>query len=61
MRLPLRFAALCFAVLLPAVVFADPAKLKLGHFANDNTVAVFEAWAEAVNAAARAHSGRRVP
>ena len=52
MRLPLRFALFGFAVLLPAAVLADPVKLKLGHFANDNTVMVYKAWAEAVNAAA---------
>ena len=43
MGLPLRFVALCFAVLLPAAVLADPVKLKLGHFANDNTVTMFKA------------------
>jgi TRAP-type C4-dicarboxylate transport system substrate-binding protein len=52
MRLPLQLVLFGFAVLLSAVVLADPVKLKLGHFANDNTVAVFKAWAEAVNAAA---------
>ena len=52
MRLPLRCVALCVVVLLPAAVLADPIKLKLGHFANDNTVIVYKAWAEAVNAAA---------
>jgi TRAP-type transport system periplasmic protein len=46
---PLKLLVLLL-VAVPVAVLAEPIKLKLGHFANDNSLMVLKAWAEAVNA-----------